>query len=71
MVLTGVLEVLLAELLESLLVEGVLQVLKGQRELEDSDVDVLALLEISRQGTSKAGEGSRGRDEGTCNHSEC
>ena len=56
--LTSCLEVLQGVILESLLIEDILQVLQSQRELEDGVVDVLALLESLASGCSN-GKASR------------
>jgi hypothetical protein len=59
---TSVDEVLLGELVESTLVEDVLEVLEGESELEDSGVDVVALNERSSAGNS--GQERHGTENG-------
>jgi hypothetical protein len=59
---TSVDEVLLRELVESALVEDVLEVLKGESELEDGGVDVVALDERSSAGNS--GQERHGTENG-------
>jgi hypothetical protein len=59
---TSVLEVLLGELGESTLVEDILEVLKGESELEDSGVDVVALNERSSAGDR--GQERHGTEDG-------
>ena len=58
--LTGLLEVSQAEVLNSLLVEDIFQVLKSQCELQDSDIDIRPLSEVLSSWESDCQASERG-----------